>query len=87
MWAIVTQAVGTTAGGSGNLSGITRTASIQPFFQVNVGSVTFDGTDTAFTTLSGGSTQALPASDNFLIFLNSTLQIKGTSAAYTYTGS
>ena len=29
----------------------------------------------------------MPASDNFLIFLNSTLQIKGTSQAYTYTGS
>ena len=36
---------------------------------------------------SGGSTQVLPASDNFLIFLNSTLQLKGTTEAYTYTGS
>ena len=48
---------------------------------------TFDGVDTEFTTLSGGSTQTLPASDNFLIFLNSTLQIKGNTNAYTYTGS
>ena len=87
LWAIVTQAVGTTAGGSGNLNGITRTASTQPFFQVDVGSVTFDGQDAVFTTLSGGSTQILPPSDNFLIFLNSTLQIKGTTDAYTYTGS
>ena len=37
--------------------------------------------------LSGGSAQILPASDNFLIFLNSTLQVKGSIAAYTYTGS
>ena len=29
----------------------------------------------------------MPASDNFLIFLNSTLQIKGNTEAYTYTGS
>ena len=36
---------------------------------------------------SGGSTQILPPSDNFLIFLNSTLQLKGTTEAYTYTGS
>ena len=38
---------------------------------------------------SGGfnSAQTLPASDNFLIFLNNTLQIKGTNDAYTYTGS
>jgi len=69
------------------LTGITRTASVQPFFQVEVGTVTFDGTDTSFTTLSGGSTQVLPASDNFLIFLNSTLQIKGSDDSYTYTGS
>ena len=72
---------------TGNLTGITRTSSTQPFFQVEVENVTFDGTDASFTTLSGGSTQVLPASDNFLIFLNSTLQIKGTSSAYTYTGS
>ena len=72
---------------SGNLNGITRTNSVQPFFQINVGDVTFDGSDTTFTTLSGGSTQVLPANDNFLIFLNSTLQIKGSSKAYNYTGS
>ena len=71
---------------NGNLTGITRTASQSPYFQVGVADVTFDGNDQTFTTLSGGSTQVLPASDNFLIFLNSTLQIKGTTAAYTYTG-
>ena len=71
----------------GNLTGITRTASEQPFFQIGVSDCTFDGVDTTFNMLSGGSTQVLPASDNFLIFLNSTLQIKGSTAAYTYTGS
>ena len=87
LWAIVTQAVGTTAGGSGNLNGITRTSATQPFFQVEVDTVTFDGTDKIFTAQVGGSTQVLPASDNFLIFLNSTFQVKGTTEAYTYTGS
>ena len=87
LWAIVTTAVGTTAGGSGNLNSVTRTVSTSPDFQIKVGSVTFDGVDTAFTTQSGGSTQVLPASDNFLIFLNGTFQIKGTTDAYTYTGS
>ena len=29
----------------------------------------------------------LPASDNFLIFLNSILQIKGSTEAYTYTST
>ena len=52
-----------------------------------MGTVTFDGTDTTFTAQVGGSTQSLPASDNFLIFLNSTLQIKGSTESYTYTGS
>ena len=87
MWGIVTQAVGTTAGGSGNLNGITRTSATQPYFQVQVDKVTFDGLDTTFTAQVGGSTQVLPATDNFLIFLNSTFQIKGTENAYTYTGS
>ena len=72
---------------NGNLNGITRTRSTQPFFQIGVSDCTFDGVDTTFNMLSGGSTQVLPASDNFLIFLNSALQIKGTTAAYTYTGS
>ena len=87
LWGIVTTAVGTTAGGSGNLNSVTRTTSTSPDFQIKVGSVTFDGVDTTFTTESGGSTQVLPASDNFLIFLNGTFQIKGTTDAYTYTGS
>ena len=72
---------------NGNLVGITRTQSSSPYFQIGVSDVTFDGNDTVFTTLSGGSTQVLPASDNFLIFLNSTLQIKGSTDAYTYAGS
>ena len=87
LFAIVTTAVGTTAGGSGNLNSITRTTSGAPNFQVKVGTVTFDGTDTTFTAKVGGSTQVLPASDNFLIFLNSTLQVKGSTDSYTYTGS
>ena len=70
----------------GNLNGITRTASRSPYFQVGVADVTFDGIDTTFTMTLWGSTQILPASDNFLIFLNSTLQLKGTTEAYTYTG-
>ena len=74
-------------GKTGDLSGITRTSASQPYFQIGVDTVTFDGIDTAFTTLSGGSTQVLPASDNFLIFLNSTFQVKGTTESYTYTGS
>ena len=72
---------------TGNLNGITRTSSQTPYFQVEVATTTFDGIDTTFTMQSGGSTQVLPPSDNFLIFLNSTLQIKGTTEAYTYTGS
>ena len=69
------------------MTGITRTTSSQPFFQIGVSDVAFDGNDKTFPTQSGGSTQVLPASDNFLIFLNSTLQIKGSTQAYTYTGS
>ena len=72
---------------TGNLNGITRTASQQPAFQIGVADVTFDGNDKRFTMKNNGSTQVLPASDNFLIFLNNTLQIKGTDQAYTYTGS
>ena len=87
LFGIVTTAVGTTAGGSGNLNSVTRTASSNPFFQVEVATTTFDGLDTTFTAQVGGSTQVLPAQDNFLIFLNSTLQVKGSTAAYTYTGS
>ena len=87
LFGIVTTAVGTTAGGSGNLNSVTRTSSAAPNFQVKVGTVTFDGTDTTFTAKVGGSTQVLPAQDNFLIFLNSTLQVKGSTDSYTYTGS
>jgi hypothetical protein len=56
-------------------------------FQVEVEDVTFDGVNTTFTSQVGGSNYALPASDNFLLFLNSTLQVKGTEESYTYTGS
>ena len=87
LFGIVTTAVGTTAGGSGNLNSITRTSSGSPDFQIKVGTVTFDGSDTTFTAQVGGSTQVLPAQDNFLIFLNSTLQVKGSTESYTYTGS
>ena len=72
---------------TGNLTGIVRTAATTPDFQVGVADVAFDGNDKTFTMTSGGSTQVLPASDNFLIFLNSTLQLKGTTESYTYTGS
>ena len=72
---------------TGNLTGIVRSAATTPDFQVGVADVAFDGNDKTFTMTSGGSTQVLPASDNFLIFLNSTLQLKGTTQSYTYTGS
>ena len=87
LFAIATTAVGTTSGGPGNLNSVTRTKSGAPDFQIKVGTVNFDGSDTTFTAQVGGSTQLLPASDNFLIFLNSTLQKKGSTASYTYTGS
>ena len=56
-------------------------------FQVEVNDVTFDGVDTTFTAKVGGTPYSLPASDNFLLFLNSTLQVKGTNDSYLYTGS
>ena len=56
-------------------------------FQVEVNDVTFDGVETTFTAKVGGSNYSLPASDNFLLFLNSTLQVKGNSESYNYTGS
>ena len=71
----------------GNLNGITRTASESPEFQVEIDTVTFDGVDTTFNAQVNGSNYSLPASDNFLIFLNSILQLKGSTEAYTYTGS
>ena len=71
----------------GNLNGITRTSSESPEFQVEIDTVTFDGVDTTFNAQVNGSNYSLPASDNFLIFLNSILQLKGSTEAYTYTGS
>ncbi len=56
-------------------------------FQVEVNDVTFDAAQTTFTAQVGGSPYSLPASDNFLLFLNSTLQVKGSTESYTYTGS
>ena len=58
---------------TGSVANITRTAGTTNEFQVEVQDVAFNGVDTTFTTLSGGSTQVLPASDNFLIFLNLSL--------------
>jgi len=87
----ITAVTGTTitcnVGSTGNLNSVTRTASGAPDFQIRVGTVNFDGTDTTFTAQVDGSTQTLPASDNFLLFLNSTLQVKGSTDSYTYTGS
>ena len=56
-------------------------------FQVEVNDVTFDGVQTTFSAQVGGSNYTLPASDNFLLFLNSTLQVKGNDESYNYTGS
>ena len=54
-------------------------------FQVEVGTVTFDGVQTQFAAKVGGSGYTLPANDRFFLFLNSTIQELGTS--YSYTGS
>ena len=86
LFGIVSTAIGST-GSPGNLNSVTRQTAYIPEFQVKVEELTFDGTDTTFTALVGGSSYNLPASDNFLIFLNSTLQVKGSSESYTYTGS
>ena len=86
LFGIVSTAIGST-GSPGNLNSITRQAAYIPEFQVKVDTVTFDGTDTTFSAQVGGSNYSLPASDNFLIFLNSTLQVKGSAESYTYTGS
>ena len=86
LFGIVSTAIGST-GSPGNLNSITRQAAYIPEFQVKVATVTFDGTDTTFSAQVGGSNYSLPASDNFLLFLNSTLQIKGSAESYTYTGS
>jgi hypothetical protein len=67
---------------SSNLGGGTPTQQ----FQVEVSNVTFDGVDTSFVAQVGGSPYALPANDNFLIFLNSHIQKLGSNESYTYTG-
>ena len=85
LFGIVSTAIVST-GSPGNLNSVTRQTAYIPEFQVKVEELTFDGTDTTFTALVGGSSYSLPASDNFIIFLNSTLQVKGSSCT-RHTGS
>ena len=54
-------------------------------FQVEVQTVTFDGTTTSFPAKVGGTGYTLPGNDRFLLFLNSHIQELGVS--YTYTGT
>ena len=54
-------------------------------FQVEVETVTFNGTTTAFPATVGGSGYTLPANDRFLLFLNSHIQELGE--AYSYSGT
>ena len=54
-------------------------------FQVEVQTVTFNGTTTAFAATVGGSGYTLPANDRFLLFLNSHIQELG--ASYSYSGT
>ena len=54
-------------------------------FQVEVQTVTFNGTTTAFPATIGGSGYTLPANDRFLLFLNSHIQELG--ASYSYSGT
>ena len=56
-------------------------------FQVEVGTVTFDGVQTQFAAKVGGAGYSLPANDRFFLFLNSTIQELGTSYSYTGTPS
>ena len=56
-------------------------------FQVEVGTVTFDGVQTAFTAKVGGTGYNLPGNDRFLLFLNSHIQELGVSYSYTGTPS
>ena len=86
LFGIVSTAIGST-GNPGNLNSVTRTNAYSPEFQVKVNDVTFDGVDDTFTATVGGSPYTLPTTDNFLIFLNSTLQVKGNNESYTYSGS
>ena len=54
-------------------------------FQVEVQTVTFNGSTTAFAATVGGSGYTLPANDRFLLFLNSHIQELG--ASYSYSGT
>ena len=56
-------------------------------FQVEVQTVTFNGTTTGFAATVGGSGYTLPANDRFLLFLNSHIQELGTSYSYSGTPS
>ena len=56
-------------------------------FQVEVQTVTFNGTTTAFPATVGGSGYTLPANDRFLLFLNSHIQELGSSYSYSGTPS
>jgi hypothetical protein len=54
-------------------------------FQVEVATVTFNGSTTAFAATVGGAGYTLPANDRFLLFLNSHIQELG--ASYSYSGT
>ena len=56
-------------------------------FQVEVQTVTFNGSTTAFPATVGGSGYTLPANDRFLLFLNSHIQELGSSYSYSGTPS
>ena len=56
-------------------------------FQVEVETVTFNGTTTGFAATVGGSGYTLPANDRFLLFLNSHIQELGESYSYSGTPS
>ena len=56
-------------------------------FQVEVETVTFNGTTTSFAATVGGSGYTLPANDRFLLFLNSHIQELGESYSYSGTPS
>ena len=56
-------------------------------FQVEVETVTFNGSTTAFPATISGTGYTLPANDRFLLFLNSHIQELGTSYSYSGTPS
>ena len=56
-------------------------------FQIEVQTVTFNGSTTGFAATVGGSGYTLPANDRFLLFLNSHIQELGVSYSYSGTPS